>query len=99
MSKHTEGPWLREGNTVYALMHFRWFKGVEQFKNRFWASVYKDKDVSEEEREANARLIAAAPELLEALNEAKQQITALCSAGDVPDSVNAAISKAEGEAS
>lgn len=74
MSKHTEGPWLREGNTVYALMHFRWFKGVEQFKNRFWASVYKDKDVSEEEREANARLMAAAPELLEALNECADRL-------------------------
>lgn len=66
-AKHTPGPWLREGNTVYALMHFGFRKGVEQFKNRFWAGVYKDREVSEEEREANAILIAAAPELLEAL--------------------------------
>ena len=68
--KHTPGPWLREGHTVYALMHFGFRKGVEQFKNRFWASVYKDNEVSEEEREANSCLIEAAPDLLDALQGA-----------------------------
>jgi len=56
----TPGPWLKEGQTIYALMHFGWRKGVEQFKNRFWASVYKDSECPEEERQANVDFIAAA---------------------------------------
>ncbi len=46
------------------------------------------------EGEANAKLLAAAPELLEALQACIQQITALCSADDVPDQARAAIAKA-----
>jgi hypothetical protein len=65
--KHTPGPWLRIGTTVYALMHDGWKRGVEQFKNRFTVQVQRDRECSEEEAEANARLIAAAPDLLEAL--------------------------------
>jgi hypothetical protein len=65
--KHTPGPWLRIGTTVYALMHAGWKRGVEQFKNRFTVQVQRDRECSEEEAEANARLIAAAPDLLEAL--------------------------------
>lgn len=46
------------------------------------------------EGEANAKLLAAAPDLLEALQVCIQQITALCSADDVPDQARAAIAKA-----
>jgi len=67
MSKHTPGPWLRSGNTIYALMHHSWNKGVETFRNRFSAYVQADKECGQQEEEANARLIAAAPELLESL--------------------------------
>ncbi len=56
----TKGPWLKEGNTIYALVHFGWHKGVERFKNRFWASVYKDVECPEEEQKANVDFIAAA---------------------------------------
>jgi hypothetical protein len=56
----TPGPWLKEGHTIYTLVHFGWRKGVEQFKNRFWASVYKDVECPEEERQANVDFIAAA---------------------------------------
>jgi len=66
VSGHTPGPWIRDGRTVYALMPAGWRKGVEIFKNRFWVTVQKDPECSEEEAEANARLIAAAPELLDA---------------------------------
>jgi hypothetical protein len=65
--KHTPGPWVRIGTTVYALMHDGWKRGFEQFKNRFTVQVQRDRECSEEEAEANARLIAAAPDLLEAL--------------------------------
>lgn len=43
---------------------------------------------------ANGELLAAAPELLEALQVCIEQITALCSADDVPDQARAAIAKA-----
>lgn len=46
------------------------------------------------EGEANGKLLAAAPDLLEALQACIQQITALCSADDVPDQARAAIAKA-----
>jgi hypothetical protein len=98
MSKFTNGPWLREGTTVYALMHAGWKKGVEQFKNRFYCSVQHDKDCSEEEAEANARLIAAAPDLLEAL-EALFNAADSCTdlTPDVMRKAQAAIKKARGE--
>jgi hypothetical protein len=67
--KHTPGPWLRIGTTVYALMHDGWKRGVEQFKNRFTVQVQRDRECSGEEAEADARLIAAAPEMLEALHK------------------------------
>lgn len=61
--KSTPGPWLQEGRLVYASMHAGWRKGVELFKNRFWLHVDKDVECSEEEALANARLIAASPDL------------------------------------
>lgn len=57
--KHTPGPWLREGNTIYALMRDGWRKGIEQFRNRFLTQVQVEVSCSDDEREANARLIAA----------------------------------------
>jgi hypothetical protein len=56
MTKHTPGPWLVEGRTVYALN--------DDGYNRFSALV-QDAHTPGDELEANARLIAAAPELLE----------------------------------
>ncbi|NPZ46295.1 HNH endonuclease [Pseudomonas aeruginosa] len=44
--------------------------------------------------QAASKLAAAAPELLEALQVCIEQITALCSADDVPDQARAAIAKA-----
>lgn len=70
MSKHTSGPWLREDLTVYALEHHGWRKGVEQFRNRFDARPQGY--CPEEELLANARLIAAAPELLAALIQVEE---------------------------
>lgn len=64
---HTSGPWQREDSTIYSSMHHGWQKGVEIFRNRFTCIVQRDSCVGDEEHEANARLIAAAPELLEAL--------------------------------
>lgn len=62
---HTPGPWLMMGRTVYAL------RGGT---NRFDAYV-QGYDVQVGEIEANARLIAAAPDLLEALRNVQQLIS------------------------
>jgi hypothetical protein len=95
--KHTPGPWLRIGTTVYALMHAGWKRGVEQFKNRFTVQVQRDRECSEEEAEANARLIAAAPELLEALKVARQFVhDGSFQIGWNIDRIDAAIAKATG---
>lgn len=67
MSGHTPGPWLADGRTIYALTHYGWRKGVEQLANRFSAHVALGHECDSEEAEANARLIAAAPCLLDAL--------------------------------
>lgn len=62
--KHTPGPWSVAGVTIYSLN--------KNEVNRFDARVQQGWDDSQErtsraECEANARLIAAAPDLLEAL--------------------------------
>ncbi|MDE9773729.1 hypothetical protein OS049_07755 [Pseudomonas aeruginosa] len=60
MSKHTPGPWYRDGTTVYAL-------NPQNF-NRFSAQIH-GAHTPQSELEAVARLVAAAPELLEALQD------------------------------
>ncbi|HBO0824661.1 hypothetical protein [Pseudomonas aeruginosa] len=85
MMKHTPGPWYRDGTTVYAL-------NPQNF-NRFSAQIH-GAHTPKSELEAVAQLMQAAPELLEALQSCIQQITALCSADDVPDQARAAIAKA-----
>ena len=59
-AKHTPGPWHRIDRTVYALN--------DQQINRFWA-VVQDAHTPDDELLANARLIAAAPDLLAALKD------------------------------
>lgn len=66
MSKHTPGPWLIVDRTVYALTD-------DGKRNRFYAAV-QDPFTSFDELEANARLISAAPELLEALEGVMRMI-------------------------
>ncbi|MFD1693877.1 hypothetical protein ACFSHR_27185 [Azotobacter chroococcum] len=58
--KHTPAPWLLEGRTVYAL-------NADGF-NRFCAQV-QGAQTTPAELEANARLICAAPDLLQALED------------------------------
>jgi len=56
-SSHTPGPWIAEGKTVKAISHGKRFK-VARIDGR---------QITEQGNEANARLVAAAPELLAAL--------------------------------
>ena len=68
--KYTKGPWLRDGATVYALESCGWRKGKETFQNRFFLRVSASSSTPPRELECTARLIAAAPDLLEALKDA-----------------------------
>jgi len=100
---HTPGPWFRDGKTVYALEHAGYKKGHEMHRNRFSLRVTSD---YEQESEANTRLIAAAPELLDALREFMDIWGSVDAEGDSKRAqrrraemwtkANAAIAKAEG---
>lgn len=76
--KHTPGPWLRDGRTVYALTHDGWRNGVEQFRNRFYANVQPDRECGEDEAVANPALIVRAVNshdaLIAALEDCKRRI-------------------------
>lgn len=65
MSKHTPGPWQTDRNNVHAAQ----IATIHHCLNNDWVEVWSPEAfaASEETQEANARLIAAAPELLDAL--------------------------------
>lgn len=65
--RFTEGPWLREENTVCKLMHSGWKGGVERFRNRFSVWMANDLECPEEEAEAIAHLIVSSSLLYMAL--------------------------------
>lgn len=99
--KHTRRPWHVEHWGTKNPDSKRWkVKILKWVGKKLIATVWGD---SKEEAEANAKLIAASPELLEALIEAKRTIKALHgdAAWDIYDAqspemrkINSAISKA-----
>lgn len=91
--KHTPGKWFRKGLTVYGLNGSGF--------NRFSALV-QDAHTCDEELEANAQLMAASPELLEALVKAQEDINWMLNTGQTLnghcfDYIDATIAKATGE--
>ena len=68
-TKFTKEKWIRQGTTVYALHQTGWNKGTLLMSNRFYAQVYPDYriDNADEEAESNAKLIAAAPDMIKML--------------------------------
>jgi hypothetical protein len=66
-AKRTKGPWEVLGATIYVR---------ENDYNRFFASVGSSRGTPDEELKANARLMASAPELLDALELAKKGLEA-----------------------
>jgi hypothetical protein len=101
-TQHTPGPWLTDRNNV----HTGQIATIHHCLNNSWVEVWTDKwaqtGLGEEEQEANARLIAAAPELLEALTECMadadgyEQRTGKKLVGSWPAKARAAIIKATG---
>ncbi len=106
MSGHTPGPWRVQNGylTIYALTH-----GDHGTTRAIAKAVHSDHEhgpaVSFDEAEANARLISAAPDLLEAARKARSAIDALMGDTDLDgdesqeflamQALSAAIAKAE----
>jgi hypothetical protein len=88
MSKHTPGPWQVEKESGSHSITNRSFEGDE------WciAEVYKETDMAM----ANANLIAAAPDLLEALIDVRRALEMANFTGELAV-VDAAIARAKGE--
>jgi hypothetical protein len=114
MSKHTPGPWtITEVENEPCNGDGYWVAWLDLGPKReeaSWpdatASVHpclglSGQPISKEAIEANARLIAAAPDLLSALERAESLIASLCEEyrGHLPDlvAVRAAIKKARGD--
>ena len=100
---HTPGPWVEDADTIIK------FLGEDANGIHVQAiceiSYPNDRDASTKEAEANAYLIAAAPELLEALEFAKEVISEYAHRHIVPvgkllacsGRIEAAIRKAKGD--
>lgn len=101
--QHTPGPWLRCGDsglTIYALHDNGfgyWKDGKRELVNRFYARIEdcRHQGGSIEEAEANARLIAAAPEMHAALKDALQVMLWLVNYDNPREDVAIAIRKAK----
>lgn len=65
-SKHTKGPWNIEMNTHHAGSIATVYACTDGYAD-VWSENWVDTDMPEEERDANARLIAASPELYSAV--------------------------------
>ena len=96
MSKHTEGPWFVVGKAGYEALEI-WTKARRVAKSLYHGGSEDD------EADANAYLIAAAPDLLAALEKAMDVIERLGGErgigrmGAALDAIDAALAKAEGE--
>ena len=88
-AKHTPGPWTtNNGFTILSA------------KGKTASSDVPNKTITDDEAIANAALIAAAPELLAALETAKRMINDVeghCFRGADLMQINAAIAKAKGD--
>jgi len=110
--KHTPGPWEYDSN--HSVVHGtpRYIKAPAGYEGNQWNEVchvqsffnYDSREYLRSKIEANARLIAAAPELLEALIELSHQMKEMLafyganvSAVSAAKKADSLISKAKGE--
>lgn len=104
MGAHTKGPWSVRGGYARAvtILAMRHHTDANDVTRSSLGEVAKTAPVGNENiRRANARLIASAPELLEACEAAEFLLAALCVDRDTDTraKLRAAIRKATGEAS
>ena len=99
-SKHTPGPWLTDRRNV----HTGQIATIHHCLNNDWVEIWTDKwaetGLGEAEQEANARLIAAAPELLAFAQEFLsdyQSEDGMASMKHYANQAHAAIAKVTGE--
>lgn len=71
-AKHTPGPWAHINPDGFTVRHPQVYSDTGPVCNATWLG-----DVRIDELRANARLIAAAPELLEALQSSEKKIVAM----------------------
>lgn len=94
-AKHTPGPWAHINPDGFTVRHPQVYSDTGPVCNATWLG-----DVRIDELRANARLISAAPEMLEALNLCRQHMYE--HASNTPDNafekLCAAIAKATGQA-
>lgn len=93
MSKHTKGPWgIEQTDDTNWIGFMRPHDGKVELIVCTTARDFTLKDEAREQNDANARLIAAAPELLEALSKAVREteqflfdawLVRVCPSGDV----------------
>jgi len=88
---HTKGPWLLQKSTIYVMKpEYEWVATT----NRIIGGMPEDR----EKEEANARLIAAAPDLLEAAEMVAIDLeNAVGNRETMAACLRAAINKAKGE--
>lgn len=94
MTKHTPGPWHLSGNSA-------WADSCKDRGNVFSCELHTGTHVPPDQNEANARLISAAPELLEALKAMRAAFDPYdpsIKEAEACDAADAAIAKAEGGA-
>lgn len=87
MSGYTKGPWQISAPRGNGTARTIWRSDGDE-ENSNWECIARDVHV-----DANARLIAAAPDMLEALRVAREAL----GANAARDAVDAAIAKAEGK--
>lgn len=88
---HTQGPWLIQPPEGKGVMHFVWRTNGDE-ANTGYRRIARDI-----ENPADATLIAAAPDLLAALEAARTEIPFALEGSALTDQIDAAISKARGE--
>ena len=102
MSKHTPGPWFRMGDTVgnFAPRYTTEIVYESQrhnSKDGYWPICFMTDEPPTNELESNARLIAAAPDLLEALRSITDAADEKRVTAKHYEIARAAIAKATGE--
>lgn len=100
MSTHTPGAWHAAGDYVFAMRNSGYTQPITRtYSTKNGSPGIQCLDCDPEEAQANARLIAAAPELLEACRKAKAFLDScgLDWLGKGDDPLAAAIAKATGQ--